>query len=730
MREQIKDVLSKFPLSSPQELIPMAVALQERFGYVPELALDELALRTGLPQAKLFGMISFYDKIGFEPSDNTSIAGLGCKVSAGHKDPRSAVAGPPELRDILLGKMDTRSLYTVLRSLRNEIIEGMTVSIATTSCACASGSEALVDAIKLWNEGRNSKLIIRETGCYGWCWKQPVMEVQLPGKSRLVFTDMKPEDVQDILDTVHSGNASSHHLLGQNSVPQAEDWENIRHLDRMGWMKAQKRVITALWGRIDPGSIAEFIAHGGYGSLVKSILSHTARHICDLAEQSGLRGRGGGGFPAAVKWRTAVEESADQKYLICNAQESDPGSRITTALIESNPHQVLEGLAIAAYAIGASKAFVVLRTDTPLAIHRMKTAIAQATETGLLGANILGSGFNLSVKVFAIPGAFVCGEETALISALEGRRGTPWHKPPYPASKGFQRCPTVVNNAETLASLPSIIEHGPRWFRKIGSPDFPGTKLVELSGNIAHPGLVEIETGTPIIEILRQAGGGFLSKNGARAVLLGGPLGHILAKNELSLPLDKESLRKAGASSGSGRITALDDNDCMVDTARKVMRFVTQESCGKCIPCREGSAILLRILDDLVQRPENEQGHETLERFRGVMQMEDLAQVMQKTSQCGLGRAAANILLDTLRKFREEYDEHLFERHCRAGACGGLRSYHILPERCTGCNLCSRRCPEGAIIGSPHSVHRINYDKCTGCGICAEVCKFSAIRMN
>jgi len=708
----------------------MVLALQDHFGYCPEAALEEISLRTGIPSARLHGMITFFDGLHERSDPSPRDKHYDCPLPPATADPMAGTAGPELLRDILTGRLDTARLFTVLRRLRHEIIEAPVISVPRTTCSCGAGAEAVREAVARWCAEQVHPPRMRDTGCFGWCSRQPSMELQLPGKSRLLYSELVPEDVEEILDSLHSGVAASRKLVGQLPVPGAEDWENIRYIPRMSWMRPQRRVLLGLSGIIDPGSIAEYIAHGGYASFLKSITGHPSRHVCDLVDESGLRGRGGGGFPTALKWKTALEQSADQKYFVCNAQESDPGSRIASALIESNPHQVLEGLAIAAYATGATRAWVVIRDDAPLALYRMQTAISQASATGLLGTNILGSGFNLSIKTFSIPGAFVCGEETALLSALEGRRGTPRHKPPYPASKGYLQYPTVVNNAETLANLPHIIEHGPRWFRKMGTPESPGTKLIELTGNIARPGLVEMELGSAVDEIIRQPGGGFLQGNSCKGVVLGGPLGYLLHSRELGVHFDHESLKAIGASPGSGRLMVLGESTCMVDLACKVMAFATRESCGKCIPCREGSAILHRILEDLVHRPENERGHQTLERFKGVMQMEELARVMQDTSQCGLGRSATNILLDSLRKFREEYDQHLFERHCRAGVCGGLRSFHIVPELCTGCNLCSRRCPEGAVSGSPRTIHQINKEKCTGCGICAEVCKFSAIRMN
>ena len=446
-----------------------------------------------------------------------------------------------------------------------------------------------------------------------------------------------------------------------------------------------------------------------------------------MVEKSGLRGRGGGGFPTGTKWKFALNAPGDQKYLVCNADEGDPGAFMDRAVIEGDPHRLLEGMAIAAYAIGASKAYVYIRAEYPLAIKRLKHAIAEATEYGLLGYNILDSGFNLNIVIKQGAGAFVCGEETALINSIEGRRGMPRPRPPFPAVKGLFDKPTVINNVETLANLPSLAANGPEWFSAVGTKTSKGTKVFALSGKVSRTGLVEVAMGTKLRDIVFQIGGGIGNGKKYKAVQIGGPSGGCIPEQHLDIDIDYESLKTVGAMMGSGGLVVMDEDNCMVDVAKFFMNFIQRESCGKCIPCREGTRRMLEILQRITRSRRTEKGHDALERFMGVMYLNRLAEVIKDTSLCGLGQTAPNPVLSTLRWFRDEYEAHVYERRCPAGACVELLNYRIDPKKCKGCTICAKKCPSEAIMGSAKTPHYIIPDKCIGCSTCVDVCRFGAV---
>jgi NADH:ubiquinone oxidoreductase subunit F (NADH-binding) len=494
------------------------------------------------------------------------------------------------------------------------------------------------------------------------------LDIQLPGKRRISFEKVTANKVDDILDKVFYNELPAHPTLGQFSSGDGQLWDGVPMMDEHPFFAPQTRVVLKNCGIIDPTSIEEYIANGGYHTLVKTLQTKTSAEVCRIAEESGLRGRGGGGFPTGKKWSLANQEPDGQKYLICNADEGDPGAFMDRAVIEGDPHRLIEGMSIAAYAIGASKGYVYIRAEYPLAIKRLKNAISQAYDLGLLGSNVAGTNFSFDLLIKMGAGAFVCGEETALIHSIEGKRGMPRPRPPFPSTSGLFEKPTVINNVETLSNVPTIFEKGASWYSSIGTATSKGTKVFALSGKINLTGLVEIPMGTTIRDIIFKIGGGIPNNKKFKAVQIGGPSGGCITEENLEIQIDYESLIKVGAMMGSGGLVVMDEDTCMVDIAKFFMDFIQRESCGKCIPCREGTRRMLEILESITRRPQNGNGHDALDRFKGVMQLEKLGKIIKETSLCGLGQSAPNPVLSTLRWFREEYEAHVFERVCPAGA--------------------------------------------------------------
>ncbi len=555
------------------------------------------------------------------------------------------------------------------------------------------------------------------------------MDVQLPGRSRLSFSNVTMDKAEDLLNNVFNDTVEGASVIGQFRKPNVKEYEGIPFIDEHPFFAPQTRMVLKSCGIIDPTSIEEYISNGGYRNFLSLISEKQPLEVCEMIERSGLRGRGGGGFPTGTKWGFAFREKADQKYLICNADEGDPGAFMDRAVIEGDPHRLIEGMSVAAYGIGASKAYVYIRAEYPLAIARLKEAISQAYDFGLLGKNINKSNFDLDIVIKMGAGAFVCGEETALIHSIEGKRGMPRPRPPFPAVKGLFGKPTIINNVETLSNIPSIIEKGADHFASIGTKTSKGTKVFALSGKVSLTGLVEIPMGTTVRDIIFKIAGGIPNGKKFKSVQIGGPSGGCITEENLDIEIDYESLITAGAMMGSGGLVVMDEDTCMVDIAKFFMNFIQRESCGKCIPCREGTKRMLEILESITHKP-NGNNADALERFKGVMQLEKLGKVIKETSLCGLGQTAPNPVLSTLRWFRNEYEEHIFERKCPAGVCTELRTFSIDVDKCTGCTLCSRKCPTGAIIGSKKTPHFIVESKCIGCGTCEEVCKFDAVRIN
>ncbi len=613
--------------------------------------------------------------------------------------------------------------------LRREVVDRPVLFIGMGTCGLGAGAGKTLVAVNEYLQKHSIVADIVEVGCIGLCAVEPLLDVQLPGRTRVGFQDVSAEKVGALLDDVFTNKIPGDMLLGQfRATGTAQTpYEGVAYLDEHPFFAPQTRWVLANCGLIDPARIEEYIARGGYKSFTQAISKKTPIDLCEAVEASGLRGRGGGGFPTGTKWKFALKAAGDQKYLICNADEGDPGAFMDRAVIEGDPHRVLEGMAIAAYAIGASKTYMYIRAEYPLAIKRIVKAIAQAKAYGLLGHNILDSGFSLDVIIKQGAGAFVCGEETALIHSIEGKRGMPRPRPPFPAIKGLFGKPTVINNVETLANLPLILANGPEWFAKLGTATSKGTKVFALSGKVNRTGLVEVAMGTKMRQIIFDIGGGISNGKKYKAAQIGGPSGGCIPESHLDIEIDYESLKSVGAIMGSGGLVVMDEDTCMVDLAKFFMDFIQRESCGKCIPCREGTRRMLEILQRITQGRKGESGTAALERFKGVMYLQRLAEVIRDTTLCGLGQTAPNPVLSTLRWFREEYEAHVFERRCPAGACTELLNFRIVADKCKGCTLCGRKCPVGAIMGAAKSPHYIIPDKCVKCGTCIEACRFGAI---
>lgn len=633
------------------------------------------------------------------------------------------------IANVLMAKEEIleKNALSTLELIQRERIEKPIITISINSSSIVSGVFYLKEKIEEYLRERDIDALLIPVGSIGLCSLEVILSVQLPGKTQLFYKQVSPENIISILDGTFNNFIQEENVLGQQRNELQDSWEGVPYFDELAYFINQQRLILDNCGFINPECIEEYIAKGGYKSFYKVINFHTPEEICDIIENSQLRGRGGEGFPTGKKWKIAFQTSSDQKYLICNAGESDPGAFMERLLMESDPHKLIEGIAISAYAIGAQKAYIYIESEYELSIQRIKNAITQAKEYGILGHDIFESGYNLEIIIRKGAGAYVCGEETALISSLEGKRGKPHSKPPYPAVQGLYNQPTIVNNVETLVNIPIIIEKGAEWFTSIGTEESKGTKVFSVSGKVDMNCLAEVEMGTKLRDIIFRVAGGM--KNGKRfkAVHIGGPSGSSLAEKHLDTMIDYESVMLTGVSLGSAGIVVLDEDNCIIDMVKYFMNFMKKESCGICIPCREGTRRMHEILENISKRPVDENEHMTLQRFKGVMQLESLAEVLKDTSMCGLGRKAPNPLLSTLKWFSEEYEDHIFERNCEAGICQELRIFEIDVEACTGCTICAKKCPTGAIFGTVRNAHFIVQDKCIGCGICFDTCKFSAI---
>jgi len=618
-----------------------------------------------------------------------------------------------------------------LARLRREETDRPTVFIGAGTCGLGAGAGKTLKALTERLEQRGVEADVVEVGCIGLCVAEPIVDIQLPGRARVSFRNVTVDNVAELLDSALDGSVDPGAALGQFAATGAQQgFEGVPMIGDHPFFAAQTRWVLVNCGVVDPASLTEYIARGGYRALARSLRQSTPGEVCELVEASGLRGRGGGGFPTGRKWKFAQSTVSDQRYLICNADEGDPGAFMDRAVIEGDPHRLIEGMALAAYAIGATKAYVYIRAEYPLAIDRLVKAIADAKEFGLLGHNILDSGFDLELVIKKGAGAFVCGEETALIHSIEGKRGMPRPRPPFPAVSGLFGHPTIINNVETLANVAGIVDKGADWFASTGAETSKGTKVFALSGKVARTGLIEVAMGTTVREIVFDIGGGIPDGKAYKATQIGGPSGGCIPTEHLDIEVDYESLKTIGAMMGSGGLVVMDEDTCMVDVAKFFMDFIQRESCGKCIPCREGTRRMLEILQRITSGYGGEKGNDALQRFKGIMHLQRLSESIQDTSLCGLGQTAPNPVLSTLKYFRHEYEAHVFERNCPAGVCAELKRYSIVPEACKGCTLCARKCPADAIVGAVKTPHVIVPDKCIGCGACVDACKFDAITVD
>ena len=581
-----------------------------------------------------------------------------------------------------------------------------------TGCT-SSNSAAIIEALEtqIAEKGLSEEIKVIRTGCFGLCALGPIMIVYPEGS---FYSQVKVEDIPEIVDEHLLKGRIVTRLLYDETVHTDE----IKSLKETQFYSKQHRVALRNCGVIDPENIDEYIAYDGYQALAKCLKEYTPEQVIQIVKDSGLRGRGGGGFPTGLKWSFTAANQADQKYVVCNADEGDPGAFMDRSVLEGDPHCIVEAMTICGYATGATEGYVYVRAEYPIAVKRLQIAIDQAKEYGLLGKNIFDSGFDFDLHIRLGAGAFVCGEETALMTSIEGNRGEPRPRPPYPAVKGLFAKPTTENNVETFANIPQIILNGADWFASMGTEKSKGTKVFALGGKIKNTGLVEIPMGTTLREIIEEIGGGIPNGKKFKAAQTGGPSGGCIPASLMDTPIDYDNLTAIGCMMGSGGLIVMDEDNCMVDIAKFFLDFTVDESCGKCTPCRVGTKRLREMLEKITD------GKATLE---DLDKLEELCYYIKENSLCGLGQTAPNPVLATLKFFREEYIAHIVDKTCPAGVCKKLVSYSVDAEKCKGCTACARKCPVGAISGAVKEIHSIDKDKCVKCGVCMETCKFGAI---
>ncbi|MDZ7738015.1 MAG: NADH-quinone oxidoreductase subunit NuoF [Bacteroidales bacterium] len=617
--------------------------------------------------------------------------------------------------------MDISELRRAATEEWDELLRGDTpvILVGNATCGRSAGATGVYRLFRNKQKESEKPFRLHEVGCIGMCYLEPLIAVYKPGNALLFFANVTEQHALDILNSYVIGDEQP----GGEVIAYMGEGNSMgfKKLADVPVMKPQERLVLNNCGIIDPTLLSHYLANKGYSGLQKA-LKMKAEDVVEEVKGSGLRGRGGAGFPTWRKWQFARDKEDDTKYLICNADEGDPGAFMNRSLLEGDPHSLLEGMIIAGYAIGASTGYIYCRAEYPLALERLRLAISQAEKEGFLGKDILGSGFDFIIKVKEGAGAFVCGEETALIASIEGERGMPRPRPPFPAVSGLWNKPTIINNVETLASVSRILQNGSEWFAQYGTEKSKGTKTFALVGNVKNTGLIEVPLGTTLKEIIFDIGGGVENDKKLKAVQTGGPSGGCVPAGMMDIPVDYESLAEAGTIMGSGGLVVMDEDTCMVDVARYFVDFAHKESCGKCAPCRLGTKQMLDILDDITA------GKGSMD---DIKLLEELGEGVMKGSLCGLGQTAPNPVLTTLRYFKDEYIEHIRDKKCRAKVCNELKYYEILPDKCTGCHICFKACPVDAISGIPKEIHEIDQELCIKCGVCMEKCpdKFNAIEL-
>ena len=611
--------------------------------------------------------------------------------------------------------------------------EKVKIFVGMATCGISAGAEKVFQAIQEEVQKAGLDWVVDRTGCIGFCQREPLVDVILPGKPRLTYEKMNPEKAKELLRSLTENKIFEAGILCRidrdeflvenkfrnysgNGPPT--EYSRLPAYEDLPFFKKQRKIALRNCGFINPEHIEEYIGRGGYTALHKVLTKMSPEEVIAEVKKSGLRGRGGAGFSTGLKWEFCRQSPGDMKYVICNADEGDPGAFMDRSILEGDPHTVIEGMAIGAYAMGAKEGYLYVRAEYPLAVKHLQIAIAQAEEYGLLGEGIFGTSFSFRLKIREGAGAFVCGEETALIASIEGRVGEPRPRPPFPAQRGLWDCPTNINNVKTWSHITPIIARGADWYTQMGTIKAPGTTVFSLVGKVKNTGLVEIPLGIPLKEMIYDIGGGILDSKSLKAVQTGGPSGGCIPTSLIDTPVDYESLSQLGSIMGSGGMIVIDEKTCMVDLAKYFISFTMEESCGKCTPCREGTKRLMEILTDISQGKATETDLEVLE---------ELAQYIKDVSLCGLGGTAPNPVLTTIKYFRDEYLAHIKEQRCPAGVCKALITYQIKADKCTGCMACARNCPKSCISGEKKEPHTIDAAECIRCGVCLESCKFEAV---
>ena len=632
-------------------------------------------------------------------------------------------------------KIKTREDLDALKrqGLKSLYPDNTKITIGMATCGIATGARKVFDALSEEVEKKKLDIVIGRTGCIGFCQKEPLVDVLTPGKERIYYEEMTPEKAVQLLDGPNTGRIKDNWALfrmeGEENLIEDDTFSYVESHSRGGnneiplykelpFFVKQVKVALRNCGFIDSERIEEYIAKGGYYALLKVLTEMEPEQVIEEVKRSGLRGRGGGGFSTGVKWASCRHAKGEPKYVICNADEGDPGAYMDRSILEGDPHSIIEGMIIGASAIGSHEGFIYVRNEYPLAIEKMKIALTQAEQHGLLGEDILGTGFRFNIKINRGGGAFVCGESTALMASLEGRVGEPRAKYVHTVERGLWERPSNLNNVETWANVPAIMARGADWFSSIGTEESKGTKVFSLVGNINNTGLVEIPMGVSLREIIYDIGGGIPGDKMFKAVQTGGPSGGCIPQELIDLPVDFDRLTEAGSMMGSGGMIVMDENTCMVDVAKYFVDFLREESCGKCVPCREGIKQMHEILANITTGKGREGDVELLE---------EIGFILKEGALCALGSTAANPVLSTITYFRNEYDAHIGEKRCPAGVCRELITYSINPEKCTGCVRCIKACPVEAIVGEKKQPHDLDVEKCIKCGSCFEVCKFDAV---